>query len=585
MSRISILSNPDKLVETKANFFADWFNYFSSNIGKTMEFELENPLSVTDKIIFQLENNPEHCTPYLNEYFTHGSITDAGFLNEFITYGEVTTNIDLFNKMTSKARKAFLQNIPCQYIEAFKLFKEELEKRLFKLSLDTIIKYLKCPHDLDYHMHNMKFLTQVLVTEYLFSGKDRDDIAGAFTKILSSDINVFPFPRDIVGETLKKEYLNARSLDKQFEGLQNLLEQPGTRWTFFFRTAGVGFGGDFMFRYNEVTIFGKEHERFDGVKKRFPGFFSGMDNFFISSVSVSFYSYKLGLDEAIAKVRQELVYVSDILKCGLIVDSSGNFLVEADGKVDAAWSSENFGKKFNADIHERLTDNPFHFLAACKGNAVNHFLGLEHIITDASYRKSLSGFWHYIETLMQGWKKEGNLFEKLSTIILLDESELRKSVVVRKLLNTFNYFGLPGHMFGLGMEDLREIEKSLSSNIIPAAVRKIDYPFIKDIVSYYGQVVTVDGLKSAKAYYSRILREAYAHRNFYIHNARGNEKLNLKLTHTLPGMIVRFRWLLFDLLKNNTTLEFDDLIDTLYERAKLLLTDNPTVSLPVAVHK
>lgn len=71
MSRISILTNPDKLVEEKANFFADWFHYFTSNVGQSYEFELENPLAIVDKIIYQLQNNPKHCAPYVLNYFAH----------------------------------------------------------------------------------------------------------------------------------------------------------------------------------------------------------------------------------------------------------------------------------------------------------------------------------------------------------------------------------------------------------------------------------------------------------------------------------------------------------------------------------
>src|SRR6185312_4827854 len=105
MPQIASISNPNKLVEEKVNFFADWFHYCVDNIGRNEELELENPLSLVDKILYQFENGkPDKRVGYLVHYFSRSFFTDDAYLSTFSEYSEVKPHVLSFCKAHKKER-------------------------------------------------------------------------------------------------------------------------------------------------------------------------------------------------------------------------------------------------------------------------------------------------------------------------------------------------------------------------------------------------------------------------------------------------------------------------------------------------
>ncbi|SDG23937.1 hypothetical protein [Chitinophaga filiformis] len=97
MPRIFSITNDNKQVEKKANFFSEWFHLYTTNLGINHLFELENPLSLIDKIIYQLENNSlDYAFPYLKNYFSHEYFINDMFLDTFLTYGPVSKKVRSF---------------------------------------------------------------------------------------------------------------------------------------------------------------------------------------------------------------------------------------------------------------------------------------------------------------------------------------------------------------------------------------------------------------------------------------------------------------------------------------------------------
>ena len=161
--------------------------------------------------------------------------------------------------------------------------------------------------------------------------------------------------------------------------------------------------------------------------------------------------------------------------------------------------------------------------------------------------------------------------EKVSTILLLDEKGVNECLAVNSLFYTLDYFNLPSGIFNLSWREIKDIQKELYSGVINEAVRQINYPLIKEILSMHDMKISKDEYAKLQEYYDRVLKEAYAQRNFYIHNAISNKKLGLKLKNSLPDMVQRFRWILFDEIKLHITIEFDEMIDKLYQKGLKLL--------------
>jgi len=55
--KLNFINNPDPNVQEKMRFFADYFLYVNEYLGRLPDIHFDNPYSLLDKIIFQIENN------------------------------------------------------------------------------------------------------------------------------------------------------------------------------------------------------------------------------------------------------------------------------------------------------------------------------------------------------------------------------------------------------------------------------------------------------------------------------------------------------------------------------------------------
>lgn len=574
MPRIHVLTNPNPLIEEKANFFADWFHFYTFNIGKSNEFELENPLSILEKILFQLDFNLENSYPYIFIYLSHPYLKDENYLKEYKAYPQLSVYLKKFFSSSKKERQAIIKNDTQNFASLITDLKNELNEEMFKKSLSAIISFISCSHDLEKHLNEIKAHTQILVTEYLFSGKHKNDLNYIFPKILSKDISEFPFPKNITDSEAKQHHLNQMNLKDQFNGLYDLLENSAQEINYYLHVYGTKLPNGFDFKYNETTIFSDEHKMFDNAKEEYPYFFSNQGSSFIIKVSVNYYSHEIGIEEAREKIEKELDFYSNILGKNLILDKTANYLIEKNNQFRETWNSESFNGNARPDLLENLKDNPYIFLGDYNSNAKKHLLEFEYILHSAIKQKSMPGFWHYLEVLLQVNKKEDLLQEKVAMILLLEESKLNKRIAINSLFYTLDYFTLPSGTFNLSWQELKDIQKALYKGTLPDSVRQINYPLIKEILLIHDKVISQKEYSKIKEYYKSILKEAYAQRNFYIHNARSNKKLGLKLKNSLPEMIQRFRWILFDEIKLHESIEFREMIEMLYKKALNLMTSD-----------
>jgi hypothetical protein len=61
----------DPLVKEKLAFFADYFSYAAKHRGHIDGIPVENQLSLVEKVIYQIENNPDHFENYVFLYLQH----------------------------------------------------------------------------------------------------------------------------------------------------------------------------------------------------------------------------------------------------------------------------------------------------------------------------------------------------------------------------------------------------------------------------------------------------------------------------------------------------------------------------------
>ncbi len=113
MSLLYSLQNSSPLIEKKVNFFHDWFLFYANKVGRLYDFELDNPSSLIEKIIFQIENNFDKCIPYIDDYFKSNYFINDDFLCKFNQFNKVTSLLIQYKhqKILSK-RKTGLEITP-----------------------------------------------------------------------------------------------------------------------------------------------------------------------------------------------------------------------------------------------------------------------------------------------------------------------------------------------------------------------------------------------------------------------------------------------------------------------------------------
>ena len=105
MSNIGIVFNTNKLLEEKMNFFCDYFSFYTRFAGAFFETELENPLSLIEKIISQIENNKEKkkASRYIANYLCHNYFSDNSFLDRFESYKPLKVLITEFKSIEKES--------------------------------------------------------------------------------------------------------------------------------------------------------------------------------------------------------------------------------------------------------------------------------------------------------------------------------------------------------------------------------------------------------------------------------------------------------------------------------------------------
>src|SRR5690554_3610830 len=195
MVLLNQITHPEKEIETKVNFFADYYNFVASQIEKSDFLDVENYLSLVEKMIFQIDTNNDNCPKYIDSYLTHPLIQkDNKYFKSYKNYILVSNLFDEYKSQGKvKLKINWIKENP-NFKSSLIRFSIELKKVMFKKSLKVIISYLKCTHNISEHKIDLIHHTNIIVSEFLLANRAKEDIIKTFTKIITRDINIFPFP-------------------------------------------------------------------------------------------------------------------------------------------------------------------------------------------------------------------------------------------------------------------------------------------------------------------------------------------------------------------------------------------------------
>ncbi|WPP52282.1 hypothetical protein [Catalinimonas niigatensis] len=573
------LDSGNKIGESKLNFFADYFLFVNDYIGLLDDIPLENHLSIVEKILAQIKDNLYDSIPYLDNYLSSPFLQDE-LAKEFLSYNELIQYIAEYQGFKEKRNikiKWIKQNQ--DFILTLHRFKSELEEGLFRKALDAIKSLMSCPHGLSYHINEIKYYTNIMVSEYLFRGFSKKDIKTFLSSTFSKNKYDFIFPEAIKTPEEKSEYLQQVKLKKQLEAFWRAFNKEIHESNFIFRIKNITAEDDFSFIYNKVTFKSNQHEMFISLRKGVydkldlkivDRFFRGQDKIVLAVISIQFSSFETALQQARNQINKELSYLNYTTGANAILDPfeyvtlSPEFTF-AGGSVQLDKNSDDI----TIDNHkEKLEDNPYKYLDDVNSPAKDHLLKFENAFTQAISSKKPNDYWQYIENLIQSAlpnnKKEVKSY--VSSILLLNSFSYHQNQILRYTLNAITPFNSSAERIGIDIKRQLEIFQKWEQQSLKSLSEEVNNDFINHIIDNYTNAL--EWLPLGNDYYKSILKEAYEQRNFYVHQGSEHPKAVTKLQITLPRLVARLRWLLLEEIRNHPKLDFKQILDSLKEKGE-----------------
>ncbi|GAO45377.1 hypothetical protein [Flavihumibacter petaseus] len=584
MHNIGGITNPDKLVEKKVNYFLDKLVEFTLYAGTQKLLEIESPPSLVGKIIFQIECNTAHKIGYLDYYFSNIFFLKKDYWTKYEAFNEVIKSVEAY-RLLGKGKK----DEKCVIVEnrEFIIQLKELEAKLKANMVDDLIfavcnnslcdheLYDPIPDGIGNHAESFAAAATMLGSEFLFRGYGLSEIDDIIGNVFSRDINKFPFSPDIETESDKRTFMKTRSLRQQLMGFANVFKVEPSTGIAFIRVYGGIFPDDFVFKYNKVRFLGKSHPDILELAKKdkdsdWYNFFSD-DNFILAETSVTWVSKQSLFRTMLHIIQNELGFLSAKLGRILVADNSNNILVLNNDRsfLGKHWALQDYGSKFEWRLIEDLKDNAFEALRNCDGAAKTWFLGFEHLFVEAHKDRSVADYWIYLEILLSGNERNGKRVREIfSSLLILTE---RKTSKKRVLIRLMNFLNSNETLTLVSTERRREVQKELLNGIIPLEFINVDYPYIKELMTEFNSELTVKDYVKAREYYNGIALETYEYRNFAMHSGVSHRAANIKLINTLSSLVVRFRQSIFEAIhKKGSEISFQELIEELVKKGEAM---------------
>ncbi len=588
MPYLSQITHPTELTQRKVNFFADYFQFASSQMGHYDGFEIENYLSLVEKIIYQVGNNVERCPRYLNRYLSHPLFhKDNKYFKEFKSHKNISKLFKNYSLAGSDGQKKnWIIKTPA-FLKSLVKFRDELNRTLFKRALKAIISYLKCTHDIDEHKTDLIHYTNILVSEFLLNDRTKTDTANVFQKIITREIKDFPFPKSFLErnkegnlEEAKKAFIENRTFDQQFEGIYNLLKQQGNRYYFLFRIYNIKADNTFYFKYNKVTFYHPKHEKLKDLnvashKDGFHKDFFSNDEMLVAVVRVNYYSTEIAETNAVKLINEELPFLNKVCEANAYLEKHSYMITSKFKTFGGRWSRNERAHTISENERDILQDNPYRFLRKANRNCKAHLLKYESLFITAINSNDISDYWKYLETLLAvKSSNDKGVIETVSSLLLLNANEFHKSSLKNYIENCVHHLSYPESLIGLSKERQQFYYSQLSSKgklNFEQLLSEIKHPFINHLSKIYLKPLTKENFKRLKHHYERILDETYAQRNIITHVGEANNKALISLYSTLPRLVMRFRWVVFDGMKRKIANKFEELLEKLKVESQKLV--------------
>ena len=146
-------------------------------------------------------------------------------------------------------------------------------------------------------------------------------------RILSHDIKNFPFPKTVISEKERINYINERDFAKQFQGLVNFLEEEPVNKFFLCRVFGVSIEDSASYNYNRTEFLGQNDSKIKLLKEKLSktdktineSFFSGSD-FLFAIIPMKVFRDEIVVQNILSELQDSVQFLEIALNKFLFID-------------------------------------------------------------------------------------------------------------------------------------------------------------------------------------------------------------------------------------------------------------------------
>jgi len=592
MSLSLLKFKPDANIETKVNFFADYFNHLNKNLGKYSYLEFETPLSLCSKVAFQIEENPQRRVEYLNYHLKHDFFDANDFTYSFKYYKKLHPFIDEYlregkgeRKEKSKKDKWITDN-PI-FLRTTKKYINELEVRQIEVVTKMLIKMLSCRCKLKDHKESIIYLIRIIVSHLRFSDKREKEIENLIGSLINKN-NGFPLPKSIRFQKGKEKYdemvktfFEELNLEAQFRGIVNFEESNKNVGYNLIRIHKLQLSADESIKYGSVEIFNPNNKKLDAIKAKSQekdvkilsseAFVNTKD----TSIAVveGLWNDKRTLRQSIIEVQKAIDHINLKLELNSYLDP-----------YEIRWTSDFEGMNYLGNLNKIIElseddmekvkdDNLFQLLNDNPSNAAKRLLSAEKFYHRAQISNDVSDYWHYLECIIPLKKLANGKYDKqvksaCASILLVNRKGRFHNDV------SYDLFWL------LRRPSLNYSEKNFLSDvelnslfndwvtIYKKAASFECYPIVKELRKIYKERNLIDNIKNEYKYFYGIFHELYEIRNTYIHGGVTNGYAEKKLSLIVPKLIELIRGEILLEVEKRKRIEMEEVIEKIVAKSR-----------------
>lgn len=600
--KLNFLTNEKLVLQTKIRYFADYFQFVNEHLGRLPTLPFENPISLLDKIQFQVESNIERCPKSIDAYLMQLDYYPYKLTKEISKdYKGFIISFKRKWKLlkTDTERKKWLKGND-KFLASLTKVKAEISENLFEFIHKALYTYIVCDHPLSKHKRDIRLLTEILITIFRFKGFTKDQVSKYVDRILTKNKYEFPLPITILSqvksdsfEDLRKNFIENRDFKSQFEGIKNILDAYNSRSGFFiFPISGVQLRDtkekNIEITFDKVTFYNSEHPIFESLDKNVKK--KDQENKYVKLHKVFFTKnrilgvVKLNYEKredtaklARAIVLDELGFLSAYFKSSNLTIINNDFLWTDSFEAETWWGKISVDRK-HIGIHfpskyeiQDAESNPYILLNGNKAKSAQQILYNEKIFLKAYLKDDISSYWLYIENVF--WKK--NLekrkvrsgFKSLAELVVPELLE-ELSFSLRLMINDFNIAD-PENFLGLSKKQVNEITVTQENMSVAkefnwdAYLPRMKHDFLKDAVRLYINLKSKSNQYLWSDYFIHISQELSDFRNSQLHTGFFNESSRVKLTFILPYLMNRIKWNIINFANEHPEKTYDEIIEAL----------------------